>query len=97
MFGHTLLNKFQKENSVTGSQNFMPGMMSRFIGDGSEKHDLPLAPNKDNRFGAGGLGSPTPAGIPGSSMHQKKGSNASFRSGNAHGTKESTSENGSNV
>ncbi len=34
MFGHTLLNKIQKENSVTGSQNFMPGMMSRFIGDG---------------------------------------------------------------
>ncbi len=67
----------------------MPGFMNKaFIGDG-DKHDLPLA-NKDNK-----LGSPSPLIA---ATHQKKGSGASYRSGSAVGTKETTgSETGSNV
>ncbi len=87
MFGSTLLNKMQKENSTTISQNFVPGMMSKFIGDGNEKYD-PLGTKEPNtsRLGTGLM----------YGMHQKKNSGTSFKSGSAAGNKE-TSETGSNV
>lgn len=64
MFGQTLLNKMQKENTTSTSQMFQPGSFAKYIGDGASTSDkpdpqqLPFGQKDNNGFKAT-FGSPS--------------------------------------